>query len=104
MVIIGTPFNTASRISCLLSHDLQTVIRYYNFSNSARSFEKCLQLAEAQALAAHSMQIAVVFADVLERVLDPRIAPRRIVCGHAHDELRDLEPDAAPSGSPGVRR
>ena len=42
-------------------------------------------------------------ADVLERALDPRVAPRRIFRRHPHDELTDLEQDTAPAGSPGVR-
>ena len=42
-------------------------------------------------------------ANVLERALDSRVAPRRILRRHPHDELTDLYQDTTPSGSPGVR-
>src|SRR5262245_52273096 len=42
-------------------------------------------------------------ANVAQRALDPRIAPRRIVSRHPHDELTNLEQDTAPSRSPAVR-
>ena len=61
MSIIDTPFNTVSKIPCLLSKGVTTVIRYYNFVNSSRLPRKCLELAEAQALSASGIQIAVVF-------------------------------------------
>lgn len=61
MSIIDTPFNTSSKLSCLASKGVRTVIRYYNFSNSQNFPEKQLSLAEAEALAAHGMQVAVVF-------------------------------------------
>jgi hypothetical protein len=70
MSIIDTPFNTESKISCLLSQGVQTVIRYYNFSNSQNFPDKCLELAEAQMLAAPGMQIAVVFQQRQNQVAD----------------------------------
>jgi hypothetical protein len=42
-------------------------------------------------------------ANVAQRALDLRIAPRRIVRRHPHDELTNLEQDTAPSGSSAVR-
>ena len=42
-------------------------------------------------------------ANIRERALDPRVAPCRIVRCHPLDELTDLEQNAAPSGSRGVR-
>lgn len=70
MSIIDTPFNTQSSIPCLLSQGVRTVIRYYNFSNSQRLPEKRMELAEAQALAANGMQIAVVFQQRQDQVAD----------------------------------
>src|SRR6266581_9476303 len=70
MSIIDTPFNTESSITCLLSKGVRTVIRYYNFSNSRTLPEKAMELAEAQALAAHGMQIAVVFQQRQNQVAD----------------------------------
>jgi hypothetical protein len=46
MTIIDTPYNTQSKIPCLLSKDVQTVIRYYNFSNSLGLPDKRMELAE----------------------------------------------------------
>ncbi|HXH09855.1 MAG TPA: glycoside hydrolase domain-containing protein [Alphaproteobacteria bacterium] len=70
MSIIDTPFNTESKIPCLLSQGVQTVIRYYNFSNSRTLPEKRLELAEAQALAAQGIQIAAIFQQRHDRVED----------------------------------
>jgi hypothetical protein len=70
MSIIDTPFNTESRISCLLSQGVRTVIRYYNFSNSGILPEKRIELAEAQALARHGMQIATVFQQRQNQLTD----------------------------------
>jgi hypothetical protein len=41
--------------------------------------------------------------DVLERAMDPWVAPRRVVRRHPHDQLTDLEQDTTPAGSPGIR-
>jgi hypothetical protein len=41
-------------------------------------------------------------ADVLQRALDPRVPPRRILLGHANNKPPDLEPHASPSGRSGV--
>jgi hypothetical protein len=42
-------------------------------------------------------------ADVLERALDPRVAPRRILHRHPHNKLTNFDQDTASSGFPGVR-
>jgi hypothetical protein len=47
-------------------------------------------------------QAAHAVADVLQRALDPRVAPRRILLSHADDQSPDLEQHAA-SGSSAVR-
>jgi Domain of unknown function (DUF1906)/Bacterial SH3 domain len=61
MSIIDTPFMTTSRIPCLKSQGVATVIRYYNFSNSSTFPNKRLELAETEAVAANGLEIAVVF-------------------------------------------
>jgi Domain of unknown function (DUF1906)/Bacterial SH3 domain len=70
MSIIDTPSNTRSRIPCLLTQGVRTVIRYYNFSNSRLLPEKRMELNEAQALAANGIQIAVVFQQRQDRAED----------------------------------
>src|SRR5262245_14528558 len=70
MAIIDTPFNTTAKIRCLAAQDVRTVIRYYNFSNSMSFPDKCLQLAEAQALALKGMTTAVVFQQRQNQVGD----------------------------------
>lgn len=70
MSIIDTPFRTTSSLACLRSRGVQTVIRYYNFSNSGTFPNKRLELAEAEALSASGMQIAVVFQQRQDRVAD----------------------------------
>src|ERR1041385_3624649 len=70
MTIIDTPFNTESSIGCLQSNHVDTVIRYYNFSNSRVFPRKRLELPEAEALAAHGMKIAVVFQQRQNQVAD----------------------------------
>ncbi|MFM2066111.1 MAG: hypothetical protein RLZZ584_1020 [Pseudomonadota bacterium] len=70
MKIIDTPFKTSSKIDCLLSQGVGTVIRYYNFSNSATFPDKCLELAEAQLLASRGIQLAVVFQQRQTQVID----------------------------------
>lgn len=61
MSIIDTPWNTTSKLAALAANGVTTIIRYYNFSNSQRLPEKRLSLAEAQAISAQGMTIAVVF-------------------------------------------
>ncbi len=70
MSIVDTPFNTESSIPWLLSQGARTLIRYYNFSNSRTSPDKRMELAEAQALAASGLQIAVVFQQRQNQVAD----------------------------------
>jgi Domain of unknown function (DUF1906)/Bacterial SH3 domain len=91
MDIIDTPFNAALKASCLSSHGVGTVIRYYNFSNSLSFPEKCLQLAEAQALASQHLQIAVVFQQRQNQIADfdnmKGLAAGRRGYRHAHDDI-----------------
>src|SRR5574343_661420 len=61
MFIIDTPWNTTSKLPALAAQGVTTIIRYYNFSNSSRLPEKCLTLAEAQAISAQGMSVGVVF-------------------------------------------
>lgn len=61
MSIIDTPFNTESRIACLKTSGVSTIIRYYNFSNSSVFPQKRLELAEAEVISKNGIQIAVVF-------------------------------------------
>lgn len=61
MSIIDTPANTTSKLGCLKTKGVTTVIRYYNFRNSQQLPDKRLDPPEAQALAASGLQIAVVF-------------------------------------------
>src|SRR5215510_10075255 len=70
MSIIDTPFRTTSKIPCLKSQGVNTVVRYYNFSNSSVFPNKRLELAEAEALAANGLQIAVVFQQRQNRASD----------------------------------
>jgi len=70
MSIIDTPWNTTSRLSCLAADNVKTIIRYYNFSNSQRLPEKCLTLAEAEAISARGINIAVVFQQRQDRAED----------------------------------
>ncbi len=91
MTIIDTPFNTRSKIPCLLSQGVRTVIRYYNFSNSRSFPEKRLELAEAEMLAAHGLKIAVVFQQRQTRAADfseiKGIAAGRRAYRHARDDI-----------------
>jgi hypothetical protein len=91
MSIIDTPFNTQSSLACLSSKSVSTVIRYYNFSNSRTFPEKAMQLAEAQALGAHGMQIAVVFQQRQNQVADfselKGVAAGRRAYRYAHDSI-----------------
>src|SRR5262245_48658297 len=96
-MIIDTPFNTTAKVSCLSAQGVQTVIRYYNFSNSLSFPEKRLELPEAEALTARGLQIAVVFQQRQNQVADfsevNGIAAGRRAYRHAHDNI------GQPSGS-----
>jgi hypothetical protein len=61
MLIIDTPYKTTAKLGCLAKKNVQTIIRYYNFSNSRSFPDKCLTLMEAQSICAQGMNIAVVF-------------------------------------------
>jgi hypothetical protein len=69
-MIIDTPSSTTSRLACLRTQGVGTVIRYYNFSNSGAFPNKRLELPEAEAISAKGMQIAVVFQQRQNRVDD----------------------------------
>jgi hypothetical protein len=61
MPIIDTPWNTTAKLGALAANGVTTIFRYYNYSNSQRLPEKCLTLAEAQAISAQGILIGVVF-------------------------------------------
>ena len=69
-MIIDTPSSTKSKVTCLRSQGVRTVIRYYNFSNSGIFPNKRLELPEAEALAAKGMRMAIVFQQRQDRVAD----------------------------------
>jgi len=91
MSIIDTPSRTTESIPCLKSHGVSTVIRYYNFQNSPNFPHKKLELAEAKALSANQLQIAVTFQQRQDRVGDfsgPQgIAAGRTAFRHAKDVI-----------------
>ncbi len=91
MSIIDTPYNTEPKVSCLVSKGVKTVIRYYNFSNSRSFPEKGMTLAEAQALSANGIEIAVVFQQRQTKVEDfteaKGIAAGRRAYRYAHDVI-----------------
>src|SRR5215471_5357679 len=91
MSIIDTPMNTTSQLACLSEKGVRTVIRYYNFSNSLNFPEKAMQLAEAQAIAAHGMQTAVVFQQRQNQAADfselKGVAAGRRAYRYAHDDI-----------------
>src|SRR6185503_8475426 len=66
-------------------------IRYYNFSNSLAFPEKRMELAEAQALATHGLQIAVTFQQRQNQVADfselSGLAAGRRAYRHAQDNI-----------------
>jgi hypothetical protein len=70
VAIVDTPWNTTSKLACLAVEDVKTIVRYYNFSNSQRLPEKCMTFAEAQAICAQGMTIAVVFQQRQDRAED----------------------------------
>lgn len=59
--IIDTPWSTQSKLACLKEAGLRTVIRYYNFQSSSGLPEKRLEPAEAAAISAAGLSLAVVF-------------------------------------------
>ena len=91
MSIIDTTSNTQSSIPCLLSQGVQTVIRYYNFSNSSTFPEKRLELPEAELLSANGLQIAVTFQQRQNQVADFSepigVAAGRRAYRHAKDNI-----------------
>lgn len=91
MSIIDTPISTTTRIPCLKTQGVTTVIRYYNFRNSNVFPSKRLELPEAQALSANQMQIAVVFQQRQDRVSDfndaKGLAAGTTAFRHARDKI-----------------
>lgn len=61
MSIIDTAVRTTAKLACLKTKGVTTIIRYYNFNNSTHLPEKRVQRAEAQAIAAAGIKMAVVF-------------------------------------------
>lgn len=91
MQIIDTPYSTANKANALAANGIGTVMRYYNFSNSRTFPDKCLTLAEAQALAAAGLQIGTVFQQRQTNVEDFNKA-KGIAAGtrayrYAHDNI-----------------
>jgi hypothetical protein len=91
MKIIDTPYNTANKAAALGVNGIGTVIRYYNFSNSRTFPDKCLTLAEAQALAEAGLQIGAVFQQQQNKVEDfskaKGIAAGTRAYRYAHDNI-----------------
>lgn len=91
MHIIDTPWSTRKKITCLASSGVRTIIRYYNFSNSASLPEKCLQRDEAQVIVANGMNIAVVFQQGQNAVecfsKAKGFAAGQRAYRHAHDDI-----------------
>lgn len=97
MSIIDTPYDTTRKANALADAGVQTVFRYYNFSNSSTFPDKCLVLDEARALTAAGLQIGVVFQQRQNQMADFSRA-KGIAAGvrayrYARDEI------GQPSGS-----
>lgn len=60
-MIIDTPWNTTGKLSQLAAAGVDTIVRYYNYSNSTTLPQKGLTAAEANAIAAAGMKLAVTF-------------------------------------------
>jgi hypothetical protein len=73
-MIIDTPWNTKNELSQLAAAGVDTVVRYYNYSNSTTLPQKCLTAAEAKAIAAAGMKIAVTFQQKQNAVGDFSLA------------------------------
>lgn len=59
--VIDTPWNTAAHAATLRQNGVETVIRYFNHTNSSKLPEKRVEKAEAETLAAAGLSLAVVF-------------------------------------------
>ncbi|MBL29239.1 MAG: hypothetical protein CMM50_17045 [Rhodospirillaceae bacterium] len=68
--IIDTPWNAADKAQKLADAGIETVIRYYNFSNSRLLPEKALTLPEAQTLCAAGLRLAAVFQQRQNQLAD----------------------------------
>lgn len=69
-MIIDTPWNTTSALPQLSAAGVTAVVRYYNHSNSTTLPQKCLSAAEAQAIDAAGMRLAVTFQQRQNSVAD----------------------------------
>jgi len=96
-MIIDTSSDTTSKVRCLASLGVQTVIRYYSFKTRRRG--KHLGLAEAEELAANGLQIAMILQEkrtarlISMRGEDPRPRAKRIATltkSSVTHQLRDL--------------
>lgn len=68
--IIDTPWNTSSKVQDLKNEGIETVIRYYDFSNSHIHPEKRLEPSEAVALSDAGLNIVVVFQAANNKAAD----------------------------------
>lgn len=68
--IIDTPWNAAAKSEALANAGIDTVVRYYNFSNSRVLPEKALTLPEAQTLCAAGLRLAAVFQQRQNQLAD----------------------------------
>jgi len=89
--IIDTPWSAAGRAQDLAHAGIDTVIRYYNFSNSRILPEKRLTLAEAQALCTAGLKAAAVFQQRQNQIGDftraKGLASGRRAFRYAADEI-----------------
>jgi Domain of unknown function (DUF1906) len=60
-MIIDTPWTATAKLTALKKAGVETIIRYYNFNNSKKLPEKRIEKAEAAAIHAAGMTVAVVF-------------------------------------------
>jgi hypothetical protein len=68
--IIDTPWKTTARLPNLHAAGVRTIIRYYNHANSTKLPEKRVERAEALAIAAAGMGLAVVFQQRQKLIID----------------------------------
>lgn len=69
-MIIDTPWRTTNFLTALKSEGVETIIRYYNRSNSSTLPEKCITLSEKEAILTHDISIAIVFQQRQNQVAD----------------------------------
>lgn len=59
--VIDTPWNTGAHATALKQNGVETIIRYFNHTNSSKLPEKRIAKTEAETLAAAGLSLAVVF-------------------------------------------